>query len=287
MNENLLDLSDRIDQSTVSVYETIAKVADSSGIEYFIVGASARDMLLKHGYGINPIRATLDIDIGIQVSSWDNYKQLSSDLIETGKFTKSKEPHRFLFNNNTLIDFIPFGNLEIEGNQISWPPEDEVVLNVLGFEEAYKNAIVVRLRSEPVLDIRVASLTGLTILKLISFHDRSSGSNRDAKDLIFIIDHYWEAGNQDRLYKENPDILEEEDFSLFLAGARLLGRDIAKIVGEDIKNNLLEILGNETDEEGQFRLLSQVVSLYSDSENSFEQRLSQLNALKKGLKEGQ
>jgi predicted nucleotidyltransferase len=167
MNENLLDLSGKIDELTVSIYETIAKVADPAGIKYFIIGASARDMILKHGYGIHTIRATLDIDIGIQVSSWDDYKKLSSDLIEAGKFTKSKEPHRFLFNN-TRIDLIPFGNIETEGNQISWPPEDDVVLNVLGFEEAYKSVIIVRLRSSPVLDIRVASLTGLTRSSLIN-----------------------------------------------------------------------------------------------------------------------
>src|ERR1700758_5494084 len=130
MSENLLDLSEKIDELTVSIYETIAQVADSSAIKYFIVGASARDMILSHGYGAHSKRATVDIDIGIQVPSWDDYKKLSSDLIKTGKFTKSREPHKFLFNNNTLIDFIPFGNIETEGNQISWPPEDDVVLNV-------------------------------------------------------------------------------------------------------------------------------------------------------------
>jgi predicted nucleotidyltransferase len=71
-------------------------------------------------------------------------KKLSNDLIDTGKFTKSREPQRFLFNNNTPIDFIPFGTIENKSNQIIWPPGDEVILNVLGFEEAYKNAIMAR-----------------------------------------------------------------------------------------------------------------------------------------------
>lgn len=61
MNKNLLDLSEKIDQLTVSVYETITKVADSSGIKYFIVGASARDIVLRYGYGIHTIRATVDL----------------------------------------------------------------------------------------------------------------------------------------------------------------------------------------------------------------------------------
>ena len=84
MNKNLLNLSGKIDQLTVSVYETITKVADSSGIKYFIVGASARDMILRHGHGIRTIRATVDIDIGIQLSNWNDYKKLSSDLINGG-----------------------------------------------------------------------------------------------------------------------------------------------------------------------------------------------------------
>lgn len=108
MNENLLDLSGKIDQLTVSIYETIAKVADSSGIKYFIVGASARDMILSYSYGIHTIRATVDIDIGIQLSNWNDYKKLSSDLIQTGKFTETREPQRILFNGNIPIDFIPF-----------------------------------------------------------------------------------------------------------------------------------------------------------------------------------
>ncbi|HWP93533.1 MAG TPA: hypothetical protein VNN20_15175 [Thermodesulfobacteriota bacterium] len=281
----MLDLSGKIDPLTVSIYETIAKVADSSGIKYFIVGASARDMILSYGYGINTTRATVDIDIGIQVSSWEDYKKLSKDLVQTGRFTKSRESQRFLFNNSIPIDFIPFGNIETKGNQITWPPEDEAILNVLGFEEAYKSATMVRLSSDPVLDIRVASLAGLTILKLISFNDRSSGSDKDAKDLILIFDHYWEAGNEDHLYEKNPDILEEEDFTLPVASARLLGRDIAKIIDNNIKNKLLEILENETDDKGQFRFLSQVTAREIDSEKIFEQRLNQLNALKKGLKE--
>ncbi len=285
MNKNLLDLSGKIDELTVSIYETIARIMDSSGIKYFIVGASARDMILSHGYGIRTMRATVDIDIGIQVSNWEDYKKLCDDLIETGEFNKSKEAQRLLFNNNTPIDFIPFGNIETQGNQITWLPEDDVVLNVIGFEEAYQNAIIVRLRSDPVLDIPVASLTGLTILKLISFQDRSSRSNADAQDLVFIIDHYLETGNQDRLYEENQDMLEEEDFTLPVASARLLGRDIAKIVNENIKNKLLEILENETNDSSNFRLLSQVTARSIDSEKLFEQRLNQLNALKKGLVE--
>ena len=84
MNKNLLDLSGKIDELTVSIYETIARVADSSGIKYFIVGASARDMILRHGHGIRTIRATVDIDIGVLLSNWNDYKKLSRKILGSG-----------------------------------------------------------------------------------------------------------------------------------------------------------------------------------------------------------
>ena len=137
MKENLLDLSGKIEDSTVCIYETIAEVADTLNISFFVVGASARDLILKYGYGIYPIRATKDIDIGVQLALWDEFNKLSNALIETGKFTKSEQAQRFLFNS-IPIDIIPFGSIEDENNQIRWPPDHDTVLNVMGFNDAYK-----------------------------------------------------------------------------------------------------------------------------------------------------
>ncbi|MGD9161830.1 MAG: hypothetical protein PVG39_25695 [Desulfobacteraceae bacterium] len=70
MSRNLLDLSGKIDPLTIELFETIKNTADSGGINFFVVGASARDMILEYGYEIKTKRATMDIDLGVQVADW-------------------------------------------------------------------------------------------------------------------------------------------------------------------------------------------------------------------------
>lgn len=282
----MLDLSGKIDALTVTFYEAVVSIIENLNIEYFIVGASARDLIFEHGFDIKPIRATRDIDIGIYVSDWNEFSKLSDKLIETGKFDKSTESQRFLYNNSIPLDVIPFGLIENNESKVVWPPKNETHLNVLGYKEAFNNIIYVRLKSEPTLDIKVASIPGLVILKLISFLDRSTVSNKDARDLAYIIDNYIEAGNNERLFQEHfdSDLLEKEDLPLNLAGARMLGRDVSKIVGIETKQLILEILGREADENGQFKLISQMDDTLRD-EVLIETRLKQIIQLKKGLEE--
>jgi len=282
MKEKLLDLSGKIDELTIATHEAIVKETNSLQIPFFVVGAAARDMILEYGYGVGVQRATHDIDIGINVSNWDQYKKLSDNLIKFHNFSPAQEKQRLRFRDKVPVDIVPFGAIEDENNQISWPPDHDTVLNVLGFSDAYKNTQMIRLRAEPVLDIKVATLTGLVVLKLISWVDRSF-KNKDAKDLDFIITNYLEAGNQDRLYNANEDILVEYDFNHELAGARLLGRDISEVVNKKAKTALSEILDKETDENGQFRLVITMMGIPSTTENDFEKKLNLINALKKGI----
>jgi len=65
MNEKLLDLSEKIDQFTVELFDVISDVADSLNVPFFVVGASAREWVLKLGYGLPTDRATQDVDLGV------------------------------------------------------------------------------------------------------------------------------------------------------------------------------------------------------------------------------
>lgn len=284
MKKKLLDLSGKIDDLTVSFFEAVIRETENLNIEYFVVGAFARDMIFQHGYDINPIRATKDIDIGIYVSDWGEFSKLSDKLIETGKFNKSTESQRFLYNNSIPLDVIPFGSIENKESKVIWPPKNETHLNVLGYKEAFNDIIYVRLKSEPPLDIKVASIPGLVIIKLISFSDRSSVSNKDASDLAYIIDNYIDAGNQERLFEEHQDLVDKEEFDLKLAASRILGRDISQIMGHDTKQAVLEILEREIDEDGQLKLISGMSDTLNKGSSS-ESRLNQLIELKKGIEE--
>ena len=63
MTNILFNLSGKIEKPTVDTLYLLKGIADSFGIPFFVVGAFARDLILKHRYGIEPRRMTTDIDL--------------------------------------------------------------------------------------------------------------------------------------------------------------------------------------------------------------------------------
>lgn len=88
------------------------------------------------------------------------------------------------------------------------------------------------------------NLAGLALLKLISWDDNPERRSKDASDLFLIIRHYLEAGNLDRLFEEESDLIED-NYDYNLASARLLGRDVRNISSPTTKTKLIEILKRE------------------------------------------
>jgi len=64
---------------------------------FFVVGATARDILLNHCHAIKSYRATRDLDIGVEVTGWDEFRQLFDTLIATGRFAADREPYRLMY----------------------------------------------------------------------------------------------------------------------------------------------------------------------------------------------
>lgn len=286
MNRTLLDLSGKIDSLTVQILETIANVAESLAVPFFVVGATARDIILEYGYGIRTKRATQDIDFGVQVSDWDHYRQLREGLIDTGEFRPDeKEAQRLLYEGSLRIDLIPFGAIAYPDNSLSWPPDHEIVMSTLGFEESYCYSLTVRLRPNPVLDVQFASLAGLALMKIISWHDKYPERDRDAKDLALLMGTYSDAGNTERLFNEEADLVEEVDFDYVRAGARLLGRDIAAILNPKTAKTVLEILNQETGEQNRYRLVEDMMEIGAAFEDNFEENLQLLEEMKVGILE--
>ncbi len=283
MNASLLDLSGKIDRGTVELFEAVVRVAQSVNVPFFVVGATARDMILLHGYDINPKRATADIDFGVQVPDWDRYEQLTKGLVETGDFAPTRDPQQLEYKGVQRIDLIPFGAISGPDNALIWPPHHDTRITTLGFEEAYNHALTVRLRSDPVLDVRFASLAGLAAMKIIAWKETYSRRRRDAQDLLLIMSTYLEAGNQERLYSEEQDLVNVKDFDYVHAGARLLGRDIAAILNTRTVKTVLEILTRETSDQGRNRLVEDMMGILGTPDNDFEERLDLLKELTSGI----
>jgi predicted nucleotidyltransferase len=68
------------------------------------------------------------------------------------------------------------------------------------------------------LTVHVASVAGLTLLKLAAWMDRGRESNKDAADLYRLLTTYADAGNTDRLYETELDLLEGAEFDIATGG---------------------------------------------------------------------
>jgi predicted nucleotidyltransferase len=239
------DLSGKIDKQNIEALLAIKKETDILNISFFVVGAFARDIILKHCYDITPRRMTGDIDLGINVADWAQFDKLINALIATGKFSRTKEPQRFFFES-IPIDIVPFGVIADEQFKIGWPPEHKIFMSIVGFKEAFENSIMLRLNSDPELDIKVPTLPGLAVLKLISWKEKYPERAKDADDLLLIMREYEHAGNFDRLYASEQALLTEEGFDNQIAGIRLLGRDMAMIADKETAKEIRSILEDET-----------------------------------------
>ena len=285
MKKNFLNISGKIESNILAAIEKIANLANSEDIPFFLVGAMARDLIFAKGHNIRPYRATLDIDIGVRVPDWIQYSKLKEGLVRTGEFKEDKEFQRLIFQNRLKVDLIPFGPIADIFGKVRWPYDDEIVMHIAGFEEAFVNSQILRLRDDPILEIKAVTLAGLAVMKIISWNDRYPNRKKDAIDLAIIMRHYTAAGNLERIYNEHSDLLDLENFDYFDAGVRLLGRDIAKILTSEIKDRVLEILAKETRKQEKSNL---VVDMYTSNifiEADFNRLLGLLEELKRGILE--
>ena len=158
-------------------------------------------------------------------------------------------------------------------------------MSTMGFEEAYESAMILRLSEQPVLDVKVPTIPGLALMKIISWHDRYPERPKDAEDLLFLMDHYAEAGNEDRLFERENEILQKENFDLTMAGIRLLGHDMAATANEKTALAVGSILNNEIGEQDQYRLVTDMIK-GGRMFNEFNETLEKLKKLAEGFKEG-
>ncbi|OGW54833.1 MAG: hypothetical protein A2Z60_05900 [Nitrospirae bacterium RIFCSPLOWO2_02_42_7] len=284
MSNILFNLSGKIDPQTVEALDIVKRAADTLSIPFFMVGASARDFIFKHCYGIEPPRMTRDIDLGIEVASWEEFKQLKKSLMSTGKFSSTMERQRLRFDS-VFIDIVPFGSITDKNRRISWPPEHEIFMSMAGFKEAYEYSVTVRLSSAPDLDIKLPTLPGLAIMKIISWKEKYPERKKDAEDLLFIMQKYEEAGNSDRLYDKEQNLLQEEKFDTKHASIRLLGRDMARIADPDTLDTVITILDGETGEQSQYRLVTDMIMGTLTFDDRFDEILFQVERLEKGIEE--
>lgn len=242
-----------------TVVQDLQNVAQALGIEYFLMGAAARDLMLQHAHNIAPSRLTEDVDFAVSVPNWSSFTSLRTALLDSDQFSERPAPAIHKLHHETTglpLDIVPFGRIENTDRTISWPPDHHTVFDCFGAREAFDASIPVQLPKN--VTLRVASIPALALLKIIAWEDRKhSHPGRDAGDLLLYVRHYMDCDNTDRAAQEHGDLFTTDDYDHEATGARLLGRDIANLLDKNSIEPVLSILLPQADIDGSLLLAQQ------------------------------
>lgn len=220
-----MDLSAKNELSFLAqIVEALNKATPE--VDWLLVGALARDLLLEYAHGIAIARATTDADFAVAVGSWEDFSTIREALLASSDFEPTRVEHRVVFKAETRIDLVPFGGIENSDGTINWPSKGNPTMNVIGFAEALRTSVDVSLPSGQ--QLKVAGLAMQILLKLVAWQDRrASRPGVDAGDIMLILRSYSECGNLERLINDHSDLMKRADFDYELSGSILAGRDLS------------------------------------------------------------
>lgn len=98
MQNTSLNVASKLPRGLVELYRLINAQADALAISYLVIGATARDIILHHGFGAAIERGTRDVDFAIQVKSWQQFEQLKAKLFTNGFKAHEKKAHQLIIS---------------------------------------------------------------------------------------------------------------------------------------------------------------------------------------------
>lgn len=266
------------------LFDSLSYTFKKKSIDYILVGALARDILLLKVYKLELMpRATSDIDIAILVNNWEEYEIITNELIKTQKFKKTQSIHRFIYSEKIEVDIIPFGEIASPNNKIKWPPDYLNIMSMVGFIEVYDNAATIKYDNEN--SFKIASLEGLIILKLIAWSDRKR--QKDAQDISLLLKNCFYVYLSSAEFGGAPDEKENYDLDFTLYGVRMMGNKISLLLksAPQVKNEIIKILEKEIIESESSRLATEMLESRFEINEKYEYNLKLLKELSEGINE--
>ena len=235
--------------------ELLKKLTDSfnrMGREFYVIGATARDIIIRQLIGTTSGRRTKDLDIAIAIPDWSVFDEIKEVLVADG-FKKSTDMHQRFYYGEYELDIVPYGVAKKDDN-IYWPPEEEIAMSVKGFDEVLSKAITVNIDDE--FDIRIASLHGLFLLKFNAWLDRNIETSKDAEDMSFILSNYFMANLDRNVYTE---VYDWENFDEYIVGGYWLAHDLLLLLTKEQIVYYRGCIEKELENEDESRLFNQIL----------------------------
>ncbi|WP_019991354.1 nucleotidyl transferase AbiEii/AbiGii toxin family protein [Rudanella lutea] len=216
----------------------------AQGIDFYLIGAIARDIWLTALHDIEPGRITRDLDLAVLLTNEEQYEHLRDRLIGTGRFIARRDnAYTLVFEDGRPVDLLPFGALSME-QSVSVAGQGLTTIRVDGFQEVYEAGTEsVEIDNQP---FQVCTLAGIVLLKLIAYDDRPEHRTKDILDIGAILRHYFDI-TEDDIYENHIDLFSDNEFDITLTAARVLGRQMAPIVAlsDELRQRIDQIINHQ------------------------------------------
>ena len=271
-----------LDARTQKLIVAVARAAETLRIKWMVAGAAGRVLLLESVYGLPHGRATEDVDLGVMVANWDQYRALVELICDDAAFQPDpKQRQRLKYRNDGLLDLVPFGSIESGDRTIRWPPENDFSMSVMGFREAYAEAIEVDVGG---VVVPVVSPAGLRLLKLIAWTQRRyTQPKKDAADMAYLLRHFSVVLTEKVLFDQHLNAIEAASYDIDLASCRVLGQKMASMSAKDTMTFVRSLLDGELKEETDSALVREVAEHLAGAGDERAYRL--LESLREGFAE--
>ena len=236
----------------VELLKTLTDSFNRMGRQFYVIGATARDIIIRQLIGTTSGRRTKDLDIAIAIPDWSVFEEVKEGLAADG-FKKSPNMHQRFYYGEYELDIVPYGVAKGDDN-IYWPPEEEIAMSVKGFDEVLSKAITVNIDDE--FDIRIASLHGSFLLKFNAWLDRNIETSKDAEDMSFILSNYFMANLERNVYME---VYDWENFDEYIVGGYWLARDLLLLLTKEQIVYYKGCIEKELEKNDGSRLLNQII----------------------------
>ena len=171
------------------VFDAVEDAFSNLGIDYYVIGALARDIWYSKENKLS--RATRDADFAILVGTERQFEEVKEYLKAKKDFQDSKGNMYVLFSpNGHQVDILPFGAIEID-EKVQIAGTGLTSISVNGFSEVY-NSGTAEVQLDTGHHFKVASLSSIVLLKLIAYDDRPEQRAKDGRDVGSIIEHYFD-----------------------------------------------------------------------------------------------
>ena len=235
------------------------------GLDLYVVGATARDIMMKMLDESPSKRETSDLDVAIALSDWSQFDNLSKELLAS-HFHKGKAKQKFYYKgeqheNDYEVDIVPFGDIA-DDEIILWPPDGTPEMSVKCFTDVMNHSIPISVDDK--FTVHIAPLAGQFFIKLDSWMDRHDRDHKDADDMFFILGKYYMSSVMDgQTPTSDVDDNEEE----LIRGGQWIASNMRSILSTDHLSYYSNKIKEELDKDTESQLIKDFILLYGDEKD--------------------